>query len=184
LRGCSAASGFTLPEVLIATGLGVLVATVLATLALFGARAFAAFGNYQDLDSRGRVAADFIGRELREATAVVGCYSNLPVKALVFWNAQDATTNTLIFDSAAHTLTFEKTDWGSKLLLRDCDQWDFALYNGAPSLGSTNISFAPAASLAEAKVVQLSWRCSRTMVGQGTTETSQAARILLRNNSN
>jgi hypothetical protein len=178
-------AAFTLTELLVASGLGLMIASVVAVFSLYSARTFAAFGNYQDLDSKSRNALDFICRELRQNSSIVACNSNLPVKTLALYNPEDRTTNTLTYDADARTLVFDKSGWGSKVLLVGCDSWDFQLFNRAATLTNSAISLNAASSPDECKLIRLTWTCSREIMNRtANTESSQSAEIVLRNSHN
>jgi len=173
---------FTLTECLVAMALGGLLLATGSMLSLYGARAFASYGNYAELDGRSRNALDFLSRELREASGVISAQTNLPVRSLTLTNADLRESFSLTWDSAARTLVFEKSDASPVLCLTGCDDWSFALYNRAPTVTSTNIIFNPAQELSRCKALSLSWKCSRTVLGQRiNTENVQAAQIALRN---
>jgi Tfp pilus assembly protein PilW len=71
-----AAAGFTLVELLVATGLGMLVLAVMLYAVLFGARAFAAMDNYLDLDQKSEQTLDWLSREIRQADHLTAFASN------------------------------------------------------------------------------------------------------------
>ena len=57
----------TLPEVLISTGLGGMLLTVMMGLSFYGAHSFAVMTNYVDLDQYGRNVLDRITSDIRQA---------------------------------------------------------------------------------------------------------------------
>src|SRR3970040_26473 len=63
-------AGFTLMEMLIATGLSGLLLAVFLSLALFTARGIASVTDSVDLDARSRHAIDRMGQKLRQASTV------------------------------------------------------------------------------------------------------------------
>jgi hypothetical protein len=85
------------------------------------------------------------------------------------------------------TLTCQKTDQSPFVCLTECDSWDAAFFQGIPQAGETH-SFLPATNgMGEvnpglARVVNLSWKCSRPVTGSKIrTESAQALQIVLRN---
>lgn len=169
-------------EVVIAMGLGAVLLAVVATLTVYGARTMVAMGNYVDLDSQSRNAVDTIGREIRDSSAVLSFKTN----QLVLTNATAAVIVTLTYHPTDRTLEFEKTGQSPKILLTQCDSWDFWLYDRAPL--ATNLTFHAATNglgqldPAFCKVINMSWNCSRTILGAKlTTESVQTAQIVLRN---
>ena len=156
---------FTFVELLVAMALSSVVMTAVGALTIYSARTFVALGNYTDLDLHSRNALDIIGRELRQATAVIGTQTNATVNYVQLTNANAGVTYKLSWDTSARTVVFEKTGQAAQLCLTECDRWNFALFNRAPNFSSTNISFNAASTLAEAKLINMSWKCSRTIMG-------------------
>ena len=180
--------GFTLVEMMIVTLVGMLVLAVLATLTLFGARSSAAMSNYVDLDHKSRHGVDIISREIRNATRVVGFETNSPVQTLTVSNADQAATVTLTWDSRNGTVSLAKTGQPTETVLTGCDRWSFALYQRTPRVIANDIVYYPATNSAGVldpsfcKLIDMSWKCSRTIIGQKlNTESVQMAQIVLRN---
>jgi prepilin-type N-terminal cleavage/methylation domain-containing protein len=174
--------GFTLTELMVGLGVGSLVLAAVAALTVYGARAFASIGNYADLDARSRNTFDVLGSKVRAASSVLACETNLPVKSLKLACPDPDHTITLTWDSDARTFVLDETGQVTRTLLTECDALDFALYTRAPNVGPTNVAFIPASTLADCRVISLSWRCSRTMPGNKlNTESVQTAQLVLRN---
>jgi len=179
--------GYTLMEILIATGLaGMVMAVVLGAFKYSGV-SFAAMGNYVDLDQNSRKGLDLLGREVRNSSALIA-YSTGSPKYLRFTNSTTSKIITIQYDSSARTLTLAKTGQATLTLLTQCDQWDYSLYNKVPYLTTTNISFygatnsAGAVDITQCKLVNMTWKCSRTIFGsKRNTESIQTAQIVLRN---
>ncbi|HTJ00334.1 MAG TPA: hypothetical protein VL527_15750 [Dongiaceae bacterium] len=181
-------AAFTLVELLVAMGLGVSLLTVVTVLGLYGARSFEGMANYVDLDSKSRNALDILNREVRNATALVSFSTNLPVKSLTLTNSVSAQTIAFTYDSRVGTVVFSKTGQGDRTLLSGCEQWDFSLFNRAPNITSTNISFFPATNSAGqldpsvCKLINMSWKCVRSIqTHKINTESVETAQIVLRN---
>jgi hypothetical protein len=167
---------------MVATVLSTMVVAVVMMLTLYSARCFAALGNYADMDGKSRNAVDVVNRELRAATAVTAVQSNLPTRSLTLTNADLGQTLTLTFDSAAGTLSLDKTGQPTLVCLSQCDDWEFALYNRAPTVAGGGIVFNAATSLSDCKIINMSWKCSRQMVRQKVdTENVQTSQVVLRN---
>ena len=150
-------AGFTLVEAMVATVLGTLIMAVIAYLSVYSSRTFAAMSNYVDLDLHSRNALDIIGREFCNSTAVVDCKTNLAVNYITLTNTDSATFVKITWDTNAATLTLDKTGQPTKTLLIGCDNWKLWLYNRAPSISSTNLSFNLATNLASCKLINMSW---------------------------
>jgi Prokaryotic N-terminal methylation motif len=180
-------AAFTLIEMVIAVGLGTILLTVVAGLGVYGARTFLSMGNYIDLDDQSRNAVDTIGREIRDASAVLAFQTNLPTRILTLTNATAGVTVKFIYDSKNRTLVFQKTGQPEQTLLTQCDQWNFALYDRAP-VATNLLSFHAATNgvgqldPSFCKLINMTWNCSRTVIGAKlTTESVQTAQIVLRN---
>lgn len=183
-----AARGFTLVEMLVATAVGVLALAMIMGAFNFSGTNFAAMGNYSDLDRKSRQALDLLSREIRNSSAVISpCTSSV----LTLTNATQQAKITLTYDANARTLTMAKTGYATQTLLSQCDQWSYSLYSKAPNLVSTNILFygatngAGSVDLTVAKLINMKWKCSRTIFGsKRNTETIQTAQLVLRNKVN
>jgi len=178
----ASALAFTFVELMVAMALASLMMSVVAALIVYSARTFAALGNYTDLDLHSRNALDVIGREVRQATAVIDSQTNSSVNYVTLTNANVGATIKLSWDTNARTVVFEKTGQPAQICLTECDAWNFTLFNRAPNISSTNIAFNTAMNLADCKLINMSWRCSRTILGSKiNTESVQTAQIVLRN---
>lgn len=166
-------AGMTLIEMVVASGVGTLILTAVALLSMFGARSFAAMGNYGDLDRKSRNALDTLSKEVRQSRALI---SFSPTK-LVF---QDNDTNSLTYtySPSARTLTRIK---GTErvVLLSGCDYLNFDISQRNPS---NQFTFWPTTNVSMAKLIDVSWKCSRTILGAAVnTESVQTAKIVIRN---
>jgi hypothetical protein len=88
----------------------------------------------------------------------------------------------VVYYSNTRQLQLEKTGTTTRVLLTECDRWDFKLFTRAPNVTSTNIVFNPTQDLNACKLIDMSWKCSRTILGQPVnTESVQTAKVVLRN---
>jgi len=175
-------SAFTLVEASIAVGLGTLILAVVASLSVYSARTFGALSNSVDLDMRSRNALDIISREVRQATAVVDRQTNAGVSYITLTNTDALSSFQISWVPESGTLFVQKSGQPRQVVLTGCDNWNVWLYNRAPNLNPTNLSFNAATNLASCKLVNMSWRCSRTILGSKiNTESVQTAQIVLRN---
>jgi len=182
-----ATDGISLVEVMIAIGLGSLVLAAVSSLTMYAAKATTAMDNYVDLDSKSRYALDVISREIRQSSGVLSFQTNLPVMTLTLTNANQAATVTLTYDSNARTVVMSKTGQADLTALTECDTWNYALYQRTPYITATNVLYYPATNTAGVvsaslcKLINLSWKCSRTIFAEKVnTESVQAAEIVLR----
>ncbi len=166
-----AVGGMTLPELLVAVGVGSIVLMVVAMVFMNSARSFAATASYVSMDAKSRNALDHMTREIRQAGNLVE-FSPTHLKF-----ARYGLTNAFLvydWDAGSRQLTQWKTGEGAPYpLLTECDQLTFSMYNS---------SFAPAATIAQSKGISVRWACSRMMLGKKTTtEEMQQALIVMRN---
>jgi len=179
----------TLVEMLIATGIGALMLGIILALVAYAERSFAVTSSHVDLESKGRNALDKLTRELRQATAVISCDTNLPFKWLTVTNAVEGFALTLSWDAETKSLALERVgptpdDNRREKLLGNCERWDFTFCQRAPSVGPSEVSFSPASSLADCKLIMMSWTCRQELIGKLETENVQEMQVALRNKVN
>ena len=182
---------FTLLETMIVMGLAGIVLAIVMTTYNYSGTSFSAMGNYSDLDRKSRNSLDLLGREIRNSSALVAVTNNSTKKSLTFNNATTGKQITILYDATARTLNFYKTGQAGQTLLTSCDQWDYSLFGKVPLLSSTNIAFnsatngAGAVDINACKLVNMTWKCSRSIFGsKRNTESIQTAQIVLRNKVN
>lgn len=165
--------GYTLVEVLVVMPTAILCLAALLATTLFISRSFHALSNYSDLSAKNRLAENTLLREIRQAIRVDGFSSN----SLALIDGTGATIS-YVYDAGQKTLT--RTGNGvSTILLTGCDRFQFTLGERNPQGGSYDVY--PSATAATAKVVDLSWSCSRQIKGiQQNSESIQTARIVIR----
>ena len=157
---------------------GILIASVvfsaLAALTVYTARCFVALGNYNDLDRYSRTALDTMSRDIRQ-TRGVSFYST---NKLVFVDYDNQTNLTYFWNPATGALTRQKANVVT-VLLTNCDYLTFGSYQRNPNTGFT---FYPPGVGSQIKLIDVSWKCSRTILGaKVTTESVQTAKIVIRN---
>jgi hypothetical protein len=173
LRAPRGAGGFTLVEAIIAAGIAAILVLVVCELSVFSGRSVAALYNYVDLDDDNRVAMDQITRDVRQANRVLGASTNMLVledgdgSILAYWHSP-----------ALRTVTRYRN--GSyRVILRECDRLSFNI--GQRNTVNGTYDVYPVATPDTAKVVNVSWLCSRTIFGRKeNTESVQTARIVIR----
>ncbi len=162
-------------EMLIAMSIASIVFAAVASVSLFTARSFVAMGNYADLDRASRNALDVMSRDIRQAQHLTGYSSS----RLDFTNL-DGSTFSYIYRSNSTTLT--RVYGGvATILLTNCDYLTFNISQRNPS---NNFTFYPATTNRPdlAKLIDLSWKCSRQILGaKVNTESVQTAKIVMRN---
>ena len=169
-------SGAMLIEAIMAIGITGLLMLALVSVSMFSTRSFAALFNYVALDDANRLAIDQLTRDVRECNSVSACTSN----SLTLVDS-DSFTLSYNYSPTDKTLTRVKNGV-SKLLLTECDSMTFTLGKRNPVSGTYDIYPVPSASeIAEAKVINVAWTCSRAIMGvRQNTESVQTARIVIR----
>ena len=165
--------GATLVEYVIGLGIAGVLMAVLASLMMFSGRSFLAFHNYSELNGNNRITVDTMTRDLRECNRVISCTVNrLDVEdssgaAITYNFSQSAGTLTRTHNSVTRTM------------ITGCDGLTFNLGTRNP-IGGT-FAVVPTTDVAQAKVVNVVWNCSRTILGQKVnSESVQTARIVIR----
>jgi Tfp pilus assembly protein PilW len=173
-RNSGSQRAFTLVELMVASGLAVLAATVLGFFSYFTSRSFVAMTNYTDMNLASRMTLDQMSRTIREAALVSACSSNSIT-------LQDASTNLTQYTFNPSTRTLNCVSNGqSSTYLTDCDSLAFWIYQRTPISNSFDC-YTPAA-VTNAKLIQVTWTCSRTILGaRVNTEMMESARICMRN---
>jgi hypothetical protein len=176
-------------ELAVTLGVGSLVLVVLGMLSFYGLQSFMVMGNCAALDDGSRLAADQISRELRQATQVLRYETETDSKRLVLTNSLQQYTVSYSWNATTRTVTCEKTDQPQFICLNGCDAWDATFFQNVP-LASVSQPYLPATNqfglpdLNLARIVSLSWRCSRPVIGSsGKTEGNQTVQVVLRNAS-
>jgi len=169
----------TLVELMVATVLGGLVLAAVMALTFFSARSFAALTNYVDLDNFSRNALDTMSREIRQADRLDSGDDH----QLVFQHTDptNGTTNhvSYTYDPDTKQLVRRKNGGEPKVLLQECDFLRFSLYQRNP-IGWSYDQY-PTANPDTCKLVQLSWICSRNILGKkANTESVQSAKVVIR----
>jgi prepilin-type N-terminal cleavage/methylation domain-containing protein len=167
-------AGFTLVEVMVASSLGLVVTAAILSLSYYSTRSFVAINNYLDLNRYDQLALDQITRDIRQATAVSAFPSATNI-TLLDYSGQPLQ---YLFDPNARTLVRVKGGQQTTYLT-DCDALTFALFQRTPM--SNTFDCYNVAGSTNAKLVELSWTCSRTILGaKVNSETMQSSKIALR----
>jgi hypothetical protein len=169
-------SAFTLPEVLVASSLGLIVLLGVGLLSFYSSRSFVAMANYAELDQHSQLALDKLSREIRQArqltdyTATSLTFQDVDRNSVQF--IYDPTSRRLVRVSGGQTNTY----------LTDCDSLQFSKYQKTPISNSFD-AYQPA-FVSDTKVIQVTWICSRTILGaKANSESVQSAKVALRNSN-
>jgi len=166
--------GATLVESIMGLGIAGVLLAAIASLIMFSARSFLSLSNYSELNANNRITIDTMTRDLRECKRVITCTtSRLEIED------SDGTTIRYDYSTQDRTLTRGKDGVISRMLT-GCDTILFNLGTQNP-IGGT-FAVVPTTDVTQAKVVNVYWNCSRTILGQKVnTESVQTARIVIRN---
>jgi len=166
---------FTLIEVMIASSLALLALLAIGLLSWYSSRSFAAIANYVELDQKSHLALDKLSREVRQARRLIN-FSPTELTLL------DINNEPLQFIYQSDSRTLLRVSGGeSNLLLSGCDFLEFSKYQHTP-ISNTFDAYEPA-YLTNSKLIQVSWSCSRKILGaKVNTESVQSSKIALRNN--
>jgi hypothetical protein len=166
--------GLSLVELLVGIGVGSVLLIAILSLSFFSARSFAALTNYVDLDNHSRNALDQITREIRQADALMSSSEH----QLEFRHGTGWIRYT--YNPEARTLT-RNQNGNLTVLLRECDELQFAIYQRNPIPHTWDQFDLPTENPTLCKMVQLSWVCSRTILGaRVNTESVQSAKVVIR----
>lgn len=167
-------TGMTLVELMVATGIGSIVMAAVASLSFYTARSFAALSNYVDLDQKSRNALDHMSQKIRQAYGVTSFSSN--AVSMLYTNG-----STLSYTYSPNTrILTEQVGGATKTLLQECDALVFEAFARNP-IGGTFDQFPATNDTATIKLLQVSWTCSRTIMGaKVNTESVQSAKIVIR----
>jgi Tfp pilus assembly protein PilW len=163
-------------EIIVGMAIGGVILTALMQFIFYTGRSFAALANYTELDRYSRNALDQMVYKIRQADQMTHFSSNRMVFA---YN----TTNTLAYNYSptAKILTETVGNGQPKILLRGCDELSFTVFQRNTAAGTYD-QFPATLTNNAVKLVQLSWTCSRTVLGARiNTESVQSAKIVIRN---
>ena len=167
-------AGFALVEAMIAAGITTLLVLVICNFALYSSHNFAALFNYVDLNDSNRNAMDRITRDVRQALRVKAWATN----SITLVDAQNVDVE-YVYSPHTHILTRRHGGQPAVTLLEHCERLMFTLGQRNP-VGGTFDVYNPS-SMDVVKVVNVSWQCSRTILGKKqNTESVQTARIVIR----
>jgi hypothetical protein len=184
--------GAVLAEWVVSIGICGLLVGAIAAFLVYGSRSFISLSNYVDLNAQSRNAVDRMGKEIRQALKVTA-YAPDTITLLVGTNQV-----TYSYLGNQRTLIRQVNAHAPETLLKGCDSARFDIYqrqatnvtltsgvSGVLSLLPLTIDpVYPTATKENAKVVQLTWNCSRSILGKkANTEAAQFARIVIRKQS-
>jgi type II secretory pathway pseudopilin PulG len=168
-------AAFTLPEVIIASGIGLLVLLVVVLTSFFASRSFVAMTNYVSMEQRSQLALDRMSKEIRQARRV----ENFTPTTVTI---RDADNKLVTFSYDPDTRSMLRESGSSKsIYLTDCDSLEFSKYQRT-TISNTFDAYEPA-FVTNTRLIQVAWVCSRNILGtKANTESVQSSKIVIRNN--
>ncbi len=167
-----------LVDLLIGTGLASLVIMAVSLLSMFGGRSFYAMANYVNLDQCSRATLDRMSKEIRQCRGLIGWQN------YYLW-FEDANGGYLLYyyvpsSQVLYRFSSDGSGWvmDPKPLLTGCEYLRFSIFQRNPIVGTYDQY--PTASADTCKLVQLSWICSRRLIGNKNTESVQSAKVVIR----
>jgi hypothetical protein len=169
-------AGFSLIELLFFVILATIVVVAGVTLATNFMRTVAFLTNTVDLDTKSRLAADYISREIRQCHEV----QNATANSIVLRLGTNLTTYTYYPDRQEKPLVRLSTEDGRETtILTGCNYVRFDLFQHQLATAPYD-QYLPA-SPTNCKVVQLNWVCSRELLGfKANSTTLQSGKIVIR----
>ncbi len=188
IRRCGRrAGGFTLIEMMIGVAVSMIVLAMAAGVYLFGSTSLASLANYEDLDARSRSALDQMTRDIRQASQVTAFQTNGTSTSFTVTNATQGVAVTYVWNPAAQTLVCQKTGHPDQIYLTGCANWSFEFFQRTPYTNGSYVFFpatnsSGAYDLSICKLINMTWKCSRRVVGSKVnTECVKTAQVVLRN---
>lgn len=165
--------GWTLMEMMVSmVGASTVLASMLVTSGMLS-NSLVAVINYDELNQASRNTLDVMSRDLRNTAVVTDLESD-----------RVAVTNSITGDYITYAWDgsndFVRTYNGQRtVMLTGCDTLVFQGFQRNPT---NNLNFIPASTPTQTKLISVSWRCSRKILGaKMNTESVQTAQICIRN---
>jgi len=164
----------SLVELMMASGLGVIVLGVITTMSFYTARSFASLDNLADMDNESRLAMDKMTREIRQSSSLAS-----HSRTSMVFNLNSGGPLEYVYLAAAEELRQTK---GSEVtvLLTGCKGVRFDVFQRNTVTGTFN-QFPNITATNQAKVVQVAWTCAREIMGSEENIIDiQSAKIVIR----
>ena len=173
LRRKASARGFTIVEFLMAVAIAGVILSQTCLLWLYSSKCFAGQMGYADMDQKSQLALDTLSRSIRQCRAL----TNFTTTRVTFLD-HDNKALTFAFD--AGRLVRIKTGSAPKILLKDCTDGEFVMYQRTPIAGG--FDYHPVTNSALCKAVEVRWNGARKFspTSPNASESMQSARIVMR----
>jgi hypothetical protein len=178
-RRLQSASGWTLVEMMVAVVAGLLILGSVVQTSITLSRSMVAISNYFQLDASSRNTLDVMSRDIRDADSLTSFATNAITMTGTNYqgNSYSFTYN---WDGLSMWRTFTLTGTTTTtLMLSNCNYLCFSNYTRIPE---SNFTFYAVSGTNRTKLISVSWRCSRSILGAKlNTESVQTANIVIRN---
>jgi len=180
-------SAWTLVEMMVALACAGILLAAFVAITLSVASTMVSVGNYNDLNKGSRQTLDQLSRDVRNASSVSSASTTNFLQltnTYPYYGASYVGTNVITYswDGSQVTRTWVTngvTAGGVTTLLTNCDSFSLSYYQRNPT---NNFGFVPTTTPSQIKLVSVSWRCSRTVLGSKlNTESVQTASVVVRN---
>lgn len=176
-RARSGAGGMTLTEMMVAVGVGSVVLMVVCAIFVTSNRSFADMASYVSMNQASQEALAQMTRDIRKSRKLISFGTNrieldfVGTSHLIF--TYDPQKRQLIRSIQSPTGEIDTC------LLSGCDSLEFSMYKNAPLAGGT---FGQTSDPSLGKSIRVSWKCSRTILGQRLdSENVEQSLIVIRN---
>lgn len=171
--------GMTLVELMVAATAGLVVLGAFVAITLNVNTMMKSVGNYGDLDEYSRNTLDMLSRDVRNASAVSSLSTT---NDLILTNMFSGTTVITYLWDGSNVVTRTYGGGRPQIMLTNCNYLDFDYFIQVPTNNLQFSDITNAISTNEIKLVSVSWRCTRSILGAKlNTESVQTAQIVLRN---
>jgi hypothetical protein len=158
---------------MVSLAVGSLMFLAVGVFGMYSAKSFASIANYVDLDAYSRQALDRLTKDVRQVNRLVSSSAT----SLVFEDSDGASLS-YVYSPVAQTLSRIKGGT-TQVLLKECDSLTFEIFQRNP-IGGTYDQY-PTATAATCKLINVSWRCTRNIMGkQFNSESVQTSKIVIR----
>jgi hypothetical protein len=163
----------TLVEVVVAAGVGSMLMLTVMSIFSFSNRSMASLLNYAELEKQSQRALDIMSRDIRQV-------SRLMTNTTTSLTFRDFDGLTLSYNYSPDARTLTRTKGNSReVLLQGCDSLNFSIMQR--NTQSSTFNQFPAGTAETCKLLQLTWHCSRSVLGARlNTESMQSAKIVIR----
>lgn len=165
--------GWTLPEMMVAILVGAIILAAVVSTSITLSETMVGVANYNDLDRYSNNALDTMSRDLRN-TATVTAISSSSVTV-----SNGLTGDVITYSWDGNNVLWRTANGARTMMLTNCD---YLAFNGYQRNPTNDFQFVSSSTPSQVKLISVSWRCSRKILGSKlNTESVQTAKICIRN---